>query len=80
MKCGSTISGFVSGSASAYDNFWEAWARDLITYSPSECEEITNYLTQQVFGTDLTGDEDFEDSEMQAAFNMAMQQKISGGL
>ena len=25
-------------------------------------------------------DEDFEDSEMQAAFNMEMQQKISGGL
>lgn len=77
MKRSSTVSGFVSGAASTYEQFWESRVEELEAYSPEEHEEITDYLIQQVFGAPSAGDEDFEDYEMQEAFNEAMKQKIS---
>lgn len=77
MKCGSTARGFVSGTSSVYQKFWEDRDADLRAYPPKEQREITNYLNQQVFGALFTGEDSSEDHEMQEAFNHAIRQEIS---
>lgn len=77
VKCGSTAHGFVSGSSSVYRKFWEDRNADLTAYPPEEQEEITKYLNRQVFGALFTGEDSYDDHEMQEAFNHAIRQQIS---
>ena len=74
MKHDSTTSGFVSGTASVYQTFWEAWCRELALYPPLEKEGLYDYLTEQVIGSYSPGDEDCEEDERQRAFTEAMQE------
>ena len=78
MKSDSTVSGFVSGTGSVYQEFWEDRSRDLMMLPKEEQDEITDYLTQQVFGASVAGGGDsYEDHDMQMAFNQKIRQQLS---
>lgn len=77
MKSDSTVSGFVSGTGSVYQEFWHDRFRDLEILPDEEQDEIANYLTQQVFGESAAGGDSHEDHDMQMAFNQKIRQQLS---
>lgn len=77
MKSDSTVSGFVSGTGSVYQDFWSDRFQDLEILPNEEQGEITNYLTQQVFGASAAGGDSYEDHDMQMAFNQKIRQQLS---
>lgn len=75
MKSNSDFEGFVSGTASVYQEFWAARVTEWLSFTDLERDAITDYLADQIFGI-RDADED-DDYEMQQAFNEQKQQEIS---